>query len=494
MNPSIPASRLVNISPATIGTGGTGLEMSTLLIIDKAAEQPRTIGVREFADDLEVRNFYGSSSAEYDFAQRYFAGYEGATRTPSSLLITEKSDAPVPATLQGASVAGVSIEDIQVSGNFEITIDGSQQSIPVDLEAVTSFTQAATVLGDALTGADVTFYSGSQVFEITSAGGESSSISFATGVVADALKLSESEGAVTQNGQAALSAVEAIDYALTQTRNFAIITYLNELSRDDKEAFASWVSLTDSRFMGVAQDTSTDALTANNSESFGAWLTATEQDGTMAYFGTIDKIAALCGGIAAIDFNRENGRRNIMFMSQAGLVADVTSESDYTALISNGYTFYAAFGTANDRFQFQTNGAVSGQFVWADTYVNQIYLKSQLQLALMTMLTSYGSIPYNTVGQAYHRAAAQDPVDQMINFGAITPLEDINALSNQQKSVINQQAGRDVVPDLINTGYVMVIENASAEVRGNRGSMPFTLWYTDGGSVQSVSLTSVNVQ
>ncbi len=492
---SIPADRIVSIVPSAVGTGGTPLAMATLLIA--ASSSPRIIGVRQFGSADEVSRVFGPASDEYGFAERYFLGYEGATKIPEVLWMASSRDTAQPAILQSATMRSVSLESIKTSGDLTLIVNGTQTTVTVDLTAATSFTNAAELITTAITatGAACEFVAEAQVFEIvTAATGVSETMSFADGTLAALLKLREVDGALVENGTNAMSIDELMAYCLDFTRNFAVITFIEELARAQKEAAAEWTTLRRSRFLMILQDTSGTALVANNDASFGAWLSETDQDGTMPYFGNIDQIAAVCGGIAAIDFKRVNGRRNIMFMRQAGLSATVTKEADYTALISNGYTFYAAFATANDRFQFQTNGAVSGKFRWADNYVNQIYLNSQLQLALMTMLISYGNIPYNDTGKAYHRNAILDPINEMTNFGGIQPLVDPTALSEQQKSIINSQAGRDIVPELLNKGWAVDIKTADAQTRGIRGSMPFTLWYTDGGSVQSVNLASINVQ
>lgn len=492
---SIPADRIVSIVPSAVGTGGTPLAMSTLLIASSASTS--IIGVRQFSSADEVSRFFGLASGEYDFAERYFLGYEGATKVPDTLWMASSRDSARPAILQSATMRAVSLESIKASGDLTLIVNGTTATETIDLTSATSFSNAADLITTAITatGASCVFSPSAQVFEIvTTATGAAQTISFADGSLAEVLKLREEDGALAENGTDAMSIDELMDYCLNFTRNFAVITFMEELQRAQKEAAAQWTTLRRSRFLMVLQDTAGSALVANNAASFGAWLAETDQDGTMPYYGTIDQIAAVCGGIAAIDFKRLNGRRNIMFMRQAGLAASVTKESDYTALVSNGYTFYAAFATANDRFQFQTNGAVSGKFRWADNYINQIYLNSQLQLALMNMLISYGNIPYNDTGKAYHRNAILDPINEMTNFGGIQPLVDPTALSEQQKSIINSQAGRDIVPELLNKGWAVDIKTADAQTRGNRGSMPFTLWYTDGGSVQSVNLASINVQ
>ena len=490
---SISASRIVRINPSAIGTGGKPLAMNTVVICPSPTE--RILGVQQFGSAAEVGQFFGLTSPEYKFAQRYFLGYDGAFKVPTALWLVQQADTAMSAILRSAPVRGMSLTQLKaISGDLTIEVNGLPVTINVDFSAATSFSDAAAMLtntndfvGD--------FNEQQQTFEITSVvTGASQTLSFGSGAVAEALGFTQAAGATLDRGRDAQTTAQLMDYVLNKTQNFGVITYISEQPRETMEEMAEWVTLQNSRFAYVAQDTTGAALVANNDASFGAWLSKTEQNGTTAYYGTIEQVAALCGGIAAIDFKRTNGRRNIMFMKQSGIQATVTDETDYTALMSNGYTFYGEFATANDEFRFNVNGAVSGQFKWLDNYVNQIYLNAQLQLAMVTMLTSYGFIPYNEVGKAYHRAAAMDPINEMLNFGGIVPLTDPAALSEQQKSIINSQAGYDIVPTLLSKGWAIDIKTADAQTRGLRGSFPFTLWYTDGGSVQCVNMASINVQ
>lgn len=489
---SIPASRIVLINPSAIGTGGNPLAMNTMLIV---GGPQRTIGVQQFGSADEVGDQYGLTSPEYLFAQKYFIGYDGATSLPDALFTVENPSAPLPAILRGASVRTMTLAQLKaINGDLVVSVDGVAKTVPLNFTAVTSFSEAAAML------TDVTTFVGDyneqlQAFEInTIATGATHTLSFGSGVVGLALKLDQASGAQVDNGRAVATAAELMAYVLNRTQNFGVLTHVSAQTRPVKESFAAWTTLQNSRFAYVALDTDGSALVANNDASFGAWLEETNQNGTTPYYGTIEQVAALCGGIAAIDFSRTNGRRNIMFMKQAGIAASITNEADYTALMSNGYTFYGSFATANDEFTFNVNGKVSGQFEWLDNYINQIYLNAQFQLSLVTMLVSYGFIPYNATGLAIHQSAIADPIKEMLNFGGIVPLVDPNALSDQQKSIINTQAGIDIIPNLLSKGWATVIRIPTAQVRGNRGSFPFTFWYTDGGSVQSVTMASINVQ
>lgn len=490
---SIPASRIVTINPSAIGTGGNPLAMNTLLIVGGAQ---RTIGVQQFGSAAEVGEFYGLTSAEYNFAQRYFLGYDGAFKLPGALFTVENPTAPLPAILRGGSVSGMTLAQLKaITGPFTVSVNGgAATTIQLDFSAVTSFSEAAALITDTNNFVG-DFNEQQQRFEIASiTAGPTHTLSFASGAAGLSLKMDQASGAQVESGRAVPTAAELMAMALNKTQNFGVIAHSQEQQRAEKESMAAWVTLQNSRFAYVAQDTEATAIVANNGASFGAWLAETNQNGTTPYYGDIEQIAAVCGGIAAIDFKRTNGRRNIMFMKQSGLGATVTDESVYTALLSNGYTFYGAFATANDEFTFNVNGAVAGQFKWLDNYINQIYLNAQFQLAMITMLQAYGYISYTETGKAIHRAAAADPINEMINFGGIVPLVDPSALSEQQKSIINTQAGYEIVPTLLSTGWAIDIKTPDAQTRGNRGSFPFTFWYTDGGSVQSVNMASINVQ
>ena len=89
---SIPASRIVTINPSAVGTGGQPLAMNTLLINTNPSE--RVIGVQQFGSPAEVGAYFGLASPEYNFAQRYFLGYRGATKVPGTLWVVQQASAP----------------------------------------------------------------------------------------------------------------------------------------------------------------------------------------------------------------------------------------------------------------------------------------------------------------------------------------------------------------------------------------------------------------
>jgi hypothetical protein len=195
--------------------------------------------------------------------------------------------------------------------------------------------------------------------------------------------------------------------------------------------------------------------------------------------------------MGSLNFGQTNGRSTLKFQTQSGQVPYVTDGTQAANLEANGYNYYGAFATSSQQFQFMSPGTITGSFEWADSYVNQIQFNADLQLALITLETSVGSIPYNDEGNTLIRGAITDPTQVALNFGTIrTGI----TLAQSQVQELQNAIGVDVSQSIYASGWYLDIKQASPAVRVARGSPPMTLYYTDGGSVQSLNLGSVEVQ
>lgn len=284
---------------------------------------------------------------------------------------------------------------------------------------------------------------------------------------------------------------EIMGAVTVKTLNFATFTTAAEPDLEIKKAYADWNTAQNNRYMYVCHGKEENAITSAGSGTMGEYLANTEDSGTCLIYGDIKKAGFIMGTTASINFQEQNGRITFKFKRQDGLEPDITNAEEANYLEKNGYNFYGAWATANDRFIFLSGGTVSGSFKWIDTYINQIYLNSQLQLALMTMLTTLKSVPYNYLGVALHRSACQDPINEALNFGAIRAGVELSEL---QKADINSQCGYDAATQIEQTGYHLYIGTPTAQTRAMRGSYPIKLFYTDGGSVHSVEMSSIAVQ
>ena len=406
---SIPASKIVSVNPAVLSSGGSPLSMNAVFL--SRNDNLPTGRHTAFPDASAVGEFFGLASEEFKAAQVYFKGFDNSHIKPGTLYFYPYNVGKEAAYLRGASVKSMSLAALKkLSGNLKVNIDGSDKNGDnISLAAATSFSDAADKIGTAISAA-VQFDEQLQAFEIVSATqGQASEISFATGTLAEALNLTEAKGAVISKGNDGDSAETVMEGVIQSTLNFATFTTVFEPELADKLALAKWSNAQNNRFLYAAWGKEAAALQTGNTTCLGAQLKAAAYDGTAPIYGGLDKAAFLCGAIASIDFTETQGRITLAFKNQSGLSVDVDNAADADNLKENGYNYYGAWATANDRFTFLYPGQMPGKWKWIDAYVNQIRLNSQLQLALMTLLTSAKAVPYNAVGIALPRAACQDP-------------------------------------------------------------------------------------
>lgn len=564
---SIPASQLVSVIPGVLGAGGNPLSLNAVFLTQDTSVPLGT--VMPFATAANVSAWFGPNSPEAALANIYFSGFSGANALPGTLYFAQYNTAPVGAYLRGASLAGLTLTQLQaLSGGLEFTVDGRDVvTAAINFSGATSFSNAATLIqagitagtsftgtasqaagvvtiastitgslhvGDVLTGAGVsgpatitsfgtyTTLSGTgtvnvstsatvslasadvagvgtasydaqrQAFVIASpTTGATESIGFATGTLAPLIFLTLATGAVTSQGAIAATPAGLMAQVVAATQNWATFMTVTEVIDSVKLQFAAWVNSTNERYLYVVQDSNVLALTANQPTTFGA-LTD-DYNGVMPVYDTTGGTLAafICGTTASIDFTETAGRITFAYKGNSQLVPQITDATVAQNLIGNGYNFYAAYATAAQGFQMLQPGLVSGAWLWADAYVNQIYLNSQLQLALMELLVNSKSIPYNNVGYGLIRSACSDPITQALNFGSIQPGV---ALSASQAASVNAAAGVSISGTLQNVGWYLQILPASSQVRSARTSPPMTLWYTDGGSIQKLNLASIDIQ
>jgi len=485
---TIPANQLVNVQPSVVGTGGSALSLNGVLLT--ANEVLPTKSVTPFSTLEDVKTYFGIESEEYSAAAIYFKGFDKSNIKPGKIYFATYIATDLEAWLRGNSLSLTLSQLKALSGSLTIVIDGSTKTAAsINLSAATSFANAATIIGTAIS-SNVVYDESYKAFVIRSGtSGVDSKIEYATGTLATSLLLTEQSGALISQGADADTPATAMDNVTQKTQNWGTFTTLFEPDSDNKVAFSTWANDQEQRYTYVMWDTDTQA-TISGGESVGAYLTTLEYDATIPVFGDVDKGAFVCGMIASIDFTEFNGRITLAFKGQSGLVPNVTNATMAQNLMNNGYNFYGAYATATEQFNLFQNGQITGKWRWADAYINQVYLNSQLQQAILTMLSNIKSLPYNNDGYGLIRAACLDPIKAALNFGSIrTGIP----LSDAQAAEVNNAAGLKIDGILTDVGWYLQILSASAQTRGNRTSPPMKLWYTDGGSIQKINLPSIDV-
>lgn len=496
---TIPASQIVTVNPEVISAGGNPLVLNGLMLT--TGTRVPIGSILSFPTAAAVTAYFGGNSAEASVANIYFLGFDNSNIKPGSILFAQYNEAAVSGYLRGGSLATLTLTQLQaLSGTLTITFAGSAlTSTTISLAAATSFSNAATIIHAAFTtpSFSVTYDSIASAFVFTStATGALETITYATGTLAADLALTQATGAVLSQGAAATTPTALMNSIAAQNQNWA--TFMTVQNPDVsgntlKLEFAAWANAQNDRYMYVCWDTDiTPTQSTTATTSLGYILTTTNSSGTVPIYGPDNtKAAFICGATASIDFTETNGRITFAFKSQSGLTADVTDPTIASNLIANGYNFYGSYATANQGFNFFYPGSVTGIFKWADSFINQIWLNNAFQLALMTMLTQNKSVPYDNLGYGLQRAALLDPINAAGVFGVYGPGIPLSAL---QAAEVNAAAGVAIDKNLSAQGYYLQILPATAQTRGLRASNPITFWYLDVGSVQKISMSSVEIQ
>lgn len=494
MASSIPAKDIVNVIPGVVSPGGTGLDMTGLILTE--SERVPVGQVLRFPTARSVSDYFGPTSDEANAASIYFNGFIGATSIPAFLLFAPLVLTSRAGWLRGAAL-GLTLTELQaLTGTLTINFGGTPlTSTTIVLTTATSFSNAATLIQAAFTTPDfaVTYDSLAGAFLFTStATGAAATIIYATGTLAAGLKLTEATGAILSQGADAQTAAETMDGVTDQTQNFVSFTHLVELTDDEIVDFATWNGAQDDRFLFAAWTDSSAAITSSDTTSPAVRIRALELSGTASIWApSFDKAVFILGYAASINFNRDNGRTVAAFRSGQGLLANVTNQTVANNLLANGYSFYGTYATANDDFTWIYNGTVSGPFAYIDSYLNQIWMNNAFQLSLMSLLGQVGQIPYNDDGYEMISAGLTTDITNAVDFGAIRAGV---VLSEAQKTIIIGIAGTDISDILFTRGWELVIQDPGPTVRAARGSPICTFFYTDGSAVQAITLSSLMVQ
>ena len=117
---------------------------------------------------------------------------------------------------------------------------------------------------------------------------------------------------------------------------------------------------------------------------------------------------------ASVDFARTNGRISFKFRGFSGLAPNVSDLATAQALKSNGYNFYGSYSLNKTMAQYASDGAITGKFVWLDSFINQVWINANLVSAFANLFTNNQSYPFNETGYGAVSAAVIDVAEQAL--------------------------------------------------------------------------------
>lgn len=261
----------------------------------------------------------------------------------------------------------------------------------------------------------------------------------------------------------------------------------------DLLSFANWTASQNNLVMFVGWDTAPAAVLANQSGLFGQIVKAQSLSGVAAVYSDPMAAALVLAVMSSLDFSATAGRQTLAGRANALIVPVVTDGTSAANLLVNGYNFYGAYAEGSQNWQFFEDGHIGGTFAWIDSFICQMWLNQSFRIDLVNLLLSLGQIPFNIEGDTLIEAALQDTISQGLTFGAI---QSGVTLSATEAAQVNAAAGKAIDSVLSTRGWYLKpgASTATPSVRVARGPISAVFWYTDGQSVQSINLSSVEVQ
>jgi hypothetical protein len=490
---TIPISEIVQMNPGVIGGGGASMLLTGLVLTQDPSIPPSEVAY--FYDAPTTGAWFGANAPEADIADYYFPGIVNGGQLPVNLLFARYSSVDTPAEVFGTPLALTLTQLQALTGTLIVTTAALHTSAPINLTAATDFASAAAIMLAGFTSPDftITYDAMRSRFLLTDiATGVNSFVSPVTGTLADYVGLSSASGAYVQGvGTAADTSIgAALDRAILQTTNFATFTTAWVPVIADRLALAQHNSTLNYKFLYCAYDKEAASIIPANAASFGAMAFAAPYQGTWPLYGDQTTVGAAMGYAASINFTVPNGRTAAAFrQSTAGAPATASDKTTSRALLSNNYTYIGAYANAANNYTIFYDGKVSGAFLWTDTYLDQIYLNSELQRAFFEAMRAYNSLPYNQDGYTAEYRAGVDVIDAAVISGIIRSGV---TLSNSQQQLVNSQAGRSISNNLQSVGWYLLIGDPAnaAQARANRTSPNAQFWYCDGGSIQKLNVAS----
>lgn len=511
---SVNARRFVSSKPNVITAGGAALGMNAVFV-DNSGDTSIPLGtLQKFGSSSAVESWYGANSVEAELADIYFAGFNGAAQIPSALYFTQYNVAAAAGYLRSGSLASTTLSQLQaLSGTLTIVIDGvSHVSASINLATASSLSNVAALIqagiqgGSPTSAATCAYDSLRNAFLITSATtGASSAVAFpATSALATGLLLTAATAAVVSAGEVAatpasvMSGVELIsqDWAAFMT---VVDPDAGAAGGPIKQQFAQWTAEQDDSILYVAYDSDpTPSTTFPDAACFAQQVA--DLDGTFPIWSATQgaqNAAFVCGLVASIDFPAPGGRTTFAYRVSPALSPDVTDDTIFGNVTGepgnpgNGYNSYAKVGTRTAQYSWLQQGSVTGDWSWADSYVNQIYWNSQFQNDFAIFLTNNKNVPYTPVGYSAVRSALQSDIDAMGAFGA---WKAGGVLSSEEAQEVNADAGLIIAPTIQTQGWYLLVADPGSTVRQERGSPVVKFYYFDGGSIQQINMSSTDVE
>ena len=420
---------------------------------------------------------------------------------PRSLLIGSQIAVDQPSFIFGS-------DDRDTGGNIEalgdgvsVTLGGNAVTLDLDTQNTYSKIAAAVQTGIRAVGAyaAATVTSSGGRFTVQGGTGYDFGDGFNDTPATRALGLYGGAGAVivsnvaAEDMDAALARIEAID------SDFFWVGVSPEISQDYTllDSVRDWVAARRLQVGAIFDVFGEGVLTANETTSIGALLSAQGGDGIAAIYngstpGSVDhKGLRYAARFSSVNFNQRASDINGKFLTLPGAIPTPLTSSQRAVLDGKRINWYVPIGAGS-----QATGEGVSFGTWIDVYYFLSWFSSALRTAAWNHLRSssvQGGAPLTAAGMASIAGSLAPVCEQAVRFGAIAP----NTVSPITRRAIQVATDNEDFDGVLSTGYLIVpprVTDLSQTVRDNRGPVPIRIFAKGSGKVNylDIALTLEN--
>lgn len=425
-----------------------------------------------------IGEYFGVTSNEYAFANRYFGFSTSANTEPQKLSFARYNEGSATnSTLIGMVEPTLSTLQAVTSGAISLTVGDTPVNITgINLSSATSYADVVTLLSTAFDGAvdGVAFDVETKRFYIFDA----ENLSYATGSVATLLGMTSTTGILSEAG-AAKTALETISASAELSNNFFSFCFLDALSTSDIAAVAQWTDAQNVKYMFSVR------VTPDNYEA--VQTAVKDYNGVSLTLDTYLEHAEFMpmSAFAAVDYNKPNSTMDVFYKQFADVTPTVTTNAQRFIYDPLRINYYGTTQQAGQAISFYQDGMLQGDITSMTVYANEAWLKDSFITDVLNLRMGLDSLPANNTGKSLVVSALMNTVNKALNNGVVLAGKELDAT---QKAFITTITGdADGWIAVQNSGYRLSAEIVKYEEYGiTKYKISFLFVYSKGDTINYV--------
>lgn len=490
--PTLPVSRLINVSVNLSPTAASAQNLSTLMLLGSSDVIDPTEGYRTYSQLEDVAADFGTTAPEYLSAVLWFEQLP----QPANLLIGRWTPTASHGKLLGAplSIAAQALSNFTgiANGKFTYTLDGGSPltTSNINLTGAANLPAVAALVSAQTTGLTFTWNPAFQRFEAESATtGVSSTVSFLTTPgsgtdISGILGMQATQsGAYQSPGQASETAVSAVAYFdLQYGQAFYGILVIGAVDADHL-AIAALVEGLNNKHIYFLTTNEAGVLVPATTTDIAYLLKQLGYKRTWTQYSSTNPYAAVSAAarILTVDYNGNNTVITLMYKQEPGIMAENINTNQADALEAKNCNVFVWYN--NDTAIIEKGMVAAGLFL--DIITTTDWLALTVQAALYNLLyASPTKIPQTDAGSQLMVTAIENVCSQGVVNGMLAPGIWLAAGFGQ----LNQNGF------LVKGYYVYapLVSTQSAADRDARRAVPIQVAAKLAGAVHTVAMT-INV-